>query len=78
MKYKAMILIMAVAWLAGCAHVTAPLKGGACPPDFPIKGNADSFIYHTPASLFYGRTRAEVCFNLEEAAFRHGYRPSRY
>jgi large subunit ribosomal protein L4 len=72
------IIILGMLIMSGCAHARGPLRDGSCPPDFPIKGNADSFIYHTPASLFYGRTRAEVCFNLEEAAFRHGYRPSRY
>jgi|TARA_Y100000034_G_scaffold98336_1_gene120383 hypothetical protein len=78
MRYKAMILIMAVGWLAGCAHARIPMKGGDCPDEFPIKGNADSFIYHTPAGLFYMQTRAEVCFATEEAAFRHGYRQSRF
>jgi len=64
--------------LGGCAHVSIPMKGGECPHEFPIKGNADSFIYHTPASLFYMQTRAEVCFATEESAARHGYRQSRY
>ena len=69
---------MAGVWLAGCAHVRIPLKGGGCPDEFPIKGNADSFIYHTPASLFYMQTRAEACFATEEAAWRHGYRQSHF
>ena len=78
MNSKVIILILAAGWLTGCAHITAPLRGGECPSEFPIKGNADSFIYHTPASLFYGRTKAELCFNSEEAAHRHGYRQYRF
>ena len=73
------ILVIACALLlGGCAHMSFPLVGGDCPPDFPIKGNADSFIYHTRASMFYGRTKAEICFTSEEAAYRQGYRPARF
>ena len=64
--------------LCGCAHISVPMGGGECPPEFPIKGNADSFIYHTRASMFYGRTKAEICFASEEVAYRHGYRPARF
>lgn len=72
------ILLVGALLLSGCAHISSPLRGGGCPPDFPVKGNADSFIYHTRASLFYGRTKAEVCFTSEHAAQQHGYRSSRY
>ena len=41
---------------------------GTCPYDFPIKGNADSVIYHTPDSPYYFKTRAEICFDSTEAA----------
>jgi len=78
MRNKVIILIMGTLLLTGCAHVTMPHRGGDCPSDFPIKGNADSFIYHTPASMFYTHTRAEFCFNSEDAAYRHGYRQSRF
>ena len=78
MKSRIIILIIAAACLVGCAHIRVPLKGGECPSDFPIKGNADSFIYHTPASLFYLRTRAEVCFDSPLTAEKHGYREVRY
>ena len=40
---------------------------GTCPYDFPIKGNADSVIYHTSDSPYYFKTRAEICFDVEAA-----------
>jgi hypothetical protein len=45
-----------------------------CPPGFPIKGNAQSKIYHTDASRVYGQTIAEFCFATPEAAEAAGYR----
>jgi hypothetical protein len=47
----------------------------ACPPGFPIKGNAHSMIYHTAESRVYGQTIAEFCFSSAEAAETAGYRP---
>lgn len=44
------------------------------PSGFPIKGNADSHIYHTPESPWYGRTIAEVYYATTEAAEAAGYR----
>jgi len=44
------------------------------PDGFPIKGNADSHIYHTPESPWYGRTIAEVYYATAEAAEAAGYR----
>jgi len=46
---------------------------GTCPHDFPIKGNAESSIYHTPRSPYYFKTDAEICFDSVEAAKRHGF-----
>lgn len=46
-----------------------------CPPQFPVKGNAQSQIYHTPASRVYGQTVAELCFATPEAAEAAGFRP---
>ncbi len=43
------------------------------PEGFEIKGNADSKLYHTPESPFYGRTKAEVWFATEEAAEAAGF-----
>ena len=50
-----------------------PNLNGSCPYDFPIKGNASSYIYHTRASPYYTKTNAEFCFDTEEAAKRHGF-----
>jgi hypothetical protein len=48
-----------------------------CPPDYPIKGNAQSMIYHTAASHSYGQTIAEFCFSTPEAAESAGYRAAK-
>lgn len=52
----------------------APLDDpDAMPEGFPIKGNADSMLYHTPDSPFYGRTVAEVWFADESSAEAAGF-----
>ncbi len=43
------------------------------PKGFPIKGNADSMLYHGPDSRFYNQTVAEVWFATEEAAEAAGF-----
>ncbi|MBA3644183.1 MAG: hypothetical protein H0W59_08985 [Chloroflexia bacterium] len=45
-----------------------------CPPDYPIKGNATSRIYHQPGQSSYERTVAEFCFATEEDAIAAGFR----
>ncbi|WP_109508743.1 hypothetical protein [Nocardioides speluncae] len=51
-----------------------PLEGGASPDgSFTIKGNADSMLYHTEESPYYGRTIAETWFNSEDAARGAGF-----
>jgi hypothetical protein len=72
------ILLVGTLLMSGCAHISFSLSSGECPPEFPVKGNANSFIYHTPQGLFYTRTKAEVCFTSEHAAQQHGYRSSRH
>ena len=47
---------------------------GMCPPGFPVKGNAQSMIYHTAESRVYGQAIAELCFSSPEAAEKAGYR----
>jgi hypothetical protein len=47
----------------------------SCPPEFPIKGNATSRIYHLPGGPTYEATIPEFCFANEEAAVGLGYRP---
>jgi hypothetical protein len=51
-----------------------PSDGGAAPgDDFTVKGNADSMLFHTLASPYYGRTIAEVWFRAESDARRAGF-----
>ncbi|NNG35186.1 50S ribosomal protein L4 [Nakamurella aerolata] len=51
----------------------APLADGSEPEGFPIKGNADSMLYHVPGSRFYNSTVAEVWFRSPEAAEAAGF-----
>ena len=51
----------------------APLDDGSQPEGFPVKGNADSMLYHVPGSSFYARTVAEVWFTTAEAAEAAGF-----
>jgi uncharacterized membrane protein ArfC len=55
------------------AGSAAPLADGSAPAGFTIKGNADSMLYHTPASPYYGRTKAEAWFATEADAARAGF-----
>jgi len=43
------------------------------PSEFPVKGNTDSMLYHTPKSPYYEQTNAEIYFASAEAAERSGY-----
>ncbi len=54
-----------------------PLPGGACPASHPVKGNADSGIYHVPGGMFYERTVAERCYATAADAEADGFRPSK-
>jgi large subunit ribosomal protein L17 len=56
----------------GAGSHAAP-EDGSEPDGFPIKGNADSMLYHVPGSAFYDRTVAEVWFATEEDAERAGF-----
>lgn len=49
------------------------LDDGGQPEGYPIKGNADSMLYHVPGSSHYDRTIAEVWFDSEESAEAAGY-----
>jgi len=52
----------------------APLSDGSAPgPEFVIKGNGDSMLFHTESSPYYGRTKAEVWFRTEEEATAAGF-----
>jgi large subunit ribosomal protein L4 len=51
-----------------------PLPDGEQPEGFPVKGNADSMLYHVPDSAFYDRTVAEVWFASADAAEAAGFK----
>jgi large subunit ribosomal protein L22 len=51
----------------------APLDDGEMPEGFPIKGNAQSMLFHTPDSRYYKATKAEVWFDTEESAVAAGF-----
>ena len=46
-----------------------------CPDGFPIKGNANSGIFHSPTDSSYARTIPEICFATEDVAAANGFRP---
>jgi large subunit ribosomal protein L17 len=48
-------------------------EDGSQPEGFPIKGNADSMLFHVPGSAFYDRTVAEVWFATAEDAEAAGF-----
>ncbi|MGC5167042.1 hypothetical protein [Luteimicrobium sp. DT211] len=56
---------------------TAPISAWDCPSWAPIKGNADSGIYHLPGGRYYNATKPEICFTTTAAARAAGYRASR-
>ena len=51
----------------------AALADGSQPEGYPIKGNADSMLYHVPGSAFYDRTEAEFWFDTEASAEAAGF-----
>lgn len=51
----------------------APLDDDEMPEGFPIKGNAQSMLFHTPDSRYYKATKAEVWFDTEESAVAAGF-----
>ncbi|SRR6266498_376948 len=51
----------------------APLEDGSQPEGFPIKGNADSMIYHDEDSPNYEQTEPEVWFATAEDAEAAGF-----
>ena len=50
-----------------------PDANGDGPDTHPIKGNADSMLYHTPESRYYAVTKAEVWFDTEASAEAAGF-----
>ena len=50
-----------------------PDEDGNGPDTHPIKGNADSMLYHDTDSRYYAVTKAEVWFDTEESAEAAGF-----
>jgi len=50
---------------------------GSCPLSHPVKGNANSRIYHVPGGRFYDSTVPERCYRDESAAEADGMRASK-
>lgn len=55
------------------AGAHAPLPDDAQPEGFPIKGNAQSKLYHRPGTRFYDSTVAEIWFATDADAEAAGY-----
>lgn len=51
----------------------AALDDNSQPEGYPIKGNANSMLYHLPDTPFYERTIAEIWFDTAESAEAAGY-----
>ena len=51
----------------------AGVDGSAPGPEYTIKGNADSMLFHAPTSPYYQRTRAEVWFRDADEAHTAGF-----
>jgi len=51
----------------------APFDDGSGPEGYPIKGNADSMLYHVPGGRYYDATKAEAWFATEADAEAAGF-----
>jgi large subunit ribosomal protein L17 len=50
-----------------------PLEDGSQPEGYPVKGNADSMLYHESDTQYYDQTEPEVWFATPEAAEAAGF-----
>ncbi|WP_436492478.1 sunset domain-containing protein [Actinokineospora sp. HUAS TT18] len=68
---------LAPQWEAGPYPGSAkPTADGSAPaPEFTVKGNLDSMLFHTEESAFYSVTTAEVWFRTADEAERAGFAP---
>lgn len=53
-------------------------QSATCPDDHPIKGNANSRIYHMPNESSYEQTIPEFCFASEDDAKAAGFRARKH
>jgi hypothetical protein len=52
----------------------APLANGDSPgPEYTIKGNASSMLFHPPSSPYFERTKPEAWFRTAEDAEKAGF-----
>lgn len=63
--------------VGGVSGAVAPASKNRCPSYAPIKGNADSMIYHRPGQQYYAVTNPEECFRNGASAEAAGYRPAK-
>ncbi|CRK60111.1 LSU ribosomal protein L4p (L1e) [Alloactinosynnema sp. L-07] len=76
-RQKAPQALVAPTWEAGAyANSAKPKADGSAPaPEFTVKGNVDSMLFHTEESAFYSVTIAEVWFRTAEDAEQAGFSP---
>jgi large subunit ribosomal protein L17 len=55
------------------AGAAAPLEDGSAPEGYPVKGNADSGLYHEPDGQWYEQTVAEFWFKSAADAEAAGF-----
>ena len=78
----AILIILGGIWAWNWYHTrispyTPQASGWNCPANKPIKGNAQSGIYHMPGGEYYNKTKPERCFATEQEAQKAGYRRSK-
>lgn len=56
----------------GAGSIAAPVDGSV-PDGYTVKGNAQSMLFHTTDSPYYGRTKPEVWFRTEADAAAAGF-----
>ena len=64
-------------WVVSAWGTMAPVSRNSCPSYAPIKGNADSMIYHRPGQRYYDATNPEECFRNGASAEAAGYRAAK-
>lgn len=70
--------IPAAALASGEGYVRLADGERSCPAEYPIKGNANSHIYHLPGESSYEATIPEFCFSTTEIAQTMGFRPRKH
>jgi hypothetical protein len=57
--------------------VWLPAVDGECPPEYPVKVNESSGIFHVPGGRFYQRTIPDRCYATTGDAEADGYRQAK-